>query len=82
MGCTPAAGGSYQWLLRTMQGISPELSYVALNTLAERVPAGSEGVLFLPYLIGECTPHSDPKLGGFSGVFHVITDSNILCVQS
>lgn len=64
MGCTLAAGGSYQWLLRTMQGVDQNLDYTALNAMAERVPAGSEGVLFLPYLIGERTPHSDPKARG------------------
>ncbi|MEN3186216.1 MAG: xylulokinase [Atribacterota bacterium] len=64
MGCTLAAGGSYQWLLQTMRGVNPNLDYTALNTMAERVPAGSEGVLFLPYLIGERTPHSDPKARG------------------
>ena len=28
--------------------------------MAEAVPAGAEGLLFLPYLTGEAAPHLDP----------------------
>lgn len=31
---------------------------------AEEVPAGSEGLIFLPYLMGERTPYSDPNAKG------------------
>ena len=31
---------------------------------AEQVPLGAEGLLFLPYLSGERTPHLDPKARG------------------
>lgn len=31
---------------------------------AEKVPAGSEGLIFLPYLMGERTPYSDPNAKG------------------
>ncbi|MCX7667859.1 MAG: FGGY family carbohydrate kinase, partial [Atribacterota bacterium] len=34
MGCTLAAGGSYQWLLRIMQGVRTDLSYEMLNAMA------------------------------------------------
>jgi xylulokinase len=64
MGCTLAAGGSYQWLFRILQQLKGDLQYEELNELAARAPAGSEGVIFLPYLIGERTPHSDPKARG------------------
>ncbi len=64
MGCTLAAGGSYQWLFRTLQVLRTDLRYEELNDLAEQVEAGSQGVLFLPYLIGERTPHSDPQARG------------------
>ncbi len=64
MGCTLAAGGSYQWLVRTLQVLRADLRYEELNDLAAQVEAGSQGVLFLPYLIGERTPHSDPQARG------------------
>ena len=32
-----------------------------MTALASEVPAGSEGLLFLPYLNGERTPHNDPN---------------------
>jgi xylulokinase len=36
---------------------------------AEEVPAGSEGLLFLPYLTGERSPHPDPLArGAFVGL--------------
>src|SRR5205823_5415179 len=44
-------------------------SYEALIELAASAPAGSEGLLFLPYLTGERTPHSDPHArGAFFGL--------------
>jgi xylulokinase len=29
-------------------------------SLLRRIPAGADGLLFLPYLTGERTPHPDP----------------------
>ncbi|MCX7730293.1 MAG: xylulokinase [Candidatus Caldatribacterium sp.] len=66
-----AAGGSYQWCrdalcgeeMRTAQalGISP---YLLMDLEAERVPPGSESLLFLPYLMGERAPWWDPHARG------------------
>ena len=43
--------------------------YDTLTKAAEAVPAGSEGLLFLPYLTGERTPHADPLArGAFVGL--------------
>lgn len=64
MGCTLAAGGSYQWLYRILQKVKSNLCYEELNELAAAAPVGSAGIIFLPYLIGERTPHSDPKARG------------------
>lgn len=71
MGVTLAAAGSYQWfrnvfaaeeLRREQQeGVS---SYEQLNALANSVPAGSDGLLFLPYLTGERCPVNDPDARG------------------
>jgi xylulokinase len=38
--------------------------YEAATAEAEAVAAGSEGLLFLPYLNGERTPHADPRARG------------------
>jgi xylulokinase len=46
-----------------------ETDYDELVEAASRVPPGSEGLLFLPYLSGERTPHLDPQArGGFFGL--------------
>ncbi len=51
---------------------SPQLQVPGFNELtaeAAQVPPGAEGLLFLPYLSGERTPHMDPLArGGFIGL--------------
>jgi xylulokinase len=43
--------------------------YRRLDELAATAPAGSDGVIFLPYLQGERSPFTDPKArAGFHGV--------------
>lgn len=65
MGVTLSAGGSLRWW-RDVLGT--ELTYDALAELAASAPPGSEGLIFLPYLTGERTPHLDPfARGGFLG---------------
>jgi xylulokinase len=61
MGVMLSAAGSLQWYRDT---IAPEVEFDALLKEAESVPAGSEGLLFLPYLSGERTPHPDPLARG------------------
>lgn len=57
MGVMLSAAGSLQWYHDTLAaGINIE----DLLKEAENVPAGSEGLQFLPYLSGERTPHPDP----------------------
>ncbi len=56
MGAVLAAGGSFKWL-RDMLG---EDSYQPMTEQASKAPVGSEGLIFLPYLMGERTPHADP----------------------
>ena len=66
MGVMLSAAGSLQWYRDTL---APEMSFDALLHEAEVVPAGSEGLLFLPYLSGERTPHPDPLArGAFIGL--------------
>ncbi|MCA9134819.1 MAG: xylulokinase, partial [Planctomycetales bacterium] len=73
MGVSLCAGGSLEWFV---QNLCPELTqrraadpYTVLNSEAESVPAGAEGLFFLPYLAGERTPHADPLArGSFVGL--------------
>ncbi|MGI6543412.1 MAG: xylulokinase [Limnochordia bacterium] len=67
MGVMLAAGLSYRWA-RDELGVAGE-SYDELNTAAASVAPGAEGVVFLPYLNGERTPHADPHARGvFFGI--------------
>ena len=76
MGVTQGAGLSLRWV-RDNIGL-PEMAterwaavdaYITLTKEAEHVPAGSDGLLFLPYLQGERTPHLDAYArGGWIGL--------------
>ena len=61
MGVMLSAAGSLRWLRDTMASDS---SFDDLVGPAADVPAGSDGLLFLPYLTGERTPHPDPRARG------------------
>ena len=51
------------------QLLCPELSYAEIGEMVSKVPAGSNGVLFHPYLYGERAPFRDPSAcGGFYGL--------------
>lgn len=66
MGVMLSAAGSLQWYRDTQ---APGLSFDDLLKEAENVPAGCEGLQFLPYLSGERTPHPDPLArGAFIGL--------------
>lgn len=64
MGVTLSAGGSMQWLRNTLREAAPSLGYDELGKLAESAPPGSDGIIFLPYMTGERTPHFDPAARG------------------
>ncbi len=66
MGVMLSAAGSLQWYRDTL---APDISFDELLNEAESIPAGSEGLQFLPYLSGERTPHPDPLArGAFIGL--------------
>ena len=75
-GGTTGGGGAMRWfekefgdgerLMKEQLGIS---SLDQMNQAAAAVPAGSEGLVFLPYLSGERTPIWDPEA---KGVFYGI----------
>ena len=57
MGVMLSAAGSLRWFRDTF---APDVAYDELLAEAEDVEPGADGVLFLPYLSGERTPHADP----------------------
>jgi xylulokinase len=61
MGVMLSAAGSLQWYRDTL---APNVAFAELVAEAAGVPAGSDGLLFLPYLCGERTPHPDPLARG------------------
>lgn len=75
-GTMQAAGGSYQWLRRQVCWIegreaeeTGEDVYEIMNRLAAQSIPGAHGLLFLPYLQGERSPHWNPEArGGFVGL--------------
>jgi xylulokinase len=76
MGVVLSAGGSFRWYRDTI--CEPELreareeggdAYELMTAAAEEVTAGCDGLIFLPYLTGERTPHPDPHArGAFVGL--------------
>jgi xylulokinase len=61
-----SAAGSLRWF---RDAFAPGEPYDELLAGAEDVEPGAEGVLFLPYLSGERTPHADPHArGAFTGL--------------
>jgi xylulokinase len=66
MGVMLSAAGSLRWFRDTF---APGVAYEELLAGAEDVEPGADGVLFLPYLSGERTPHADPHArGAFTGL--------------
>jgi xylulokinase len=64
MGVTQAAGLSLRWFRDCFGSKFAEQnvdSYEQLTAEAATVPAGAEGLLWAPYLMGERTPHLDPN---------------------
>ena len=76
MGVMLAAGGSLRWYRDSLAELEKQKAsklkkdpYEILMEEAEKAPAGCEGLIFLPYLSGERTPHPDPNArGAFVGL--------------
>lgn len=86
MGTMQAAGASYQWARNQLgagevqraakQGINP---YELLDHQASLSPAGANGLIFLPYLLGERSPRWNPSArGAFLGISTRHTRSDLL----
>ncbi len=86
MGVTQAAGLSLRWTRDTV--CEPEIAlakekncdpYEIMTALAEKSPIGANRLLFLPYLMGERTPHLDPDCRGvFFGLSAMHTKGDLI----
>jgi xylulokinase len=64
LGAMLTAGLSFRWL-RDLLGLTGDpQAYPQLAVLAADVPPGADGLLFLPYLVGERSPLMDPLARG------------------
>ncbi len=86
MSCTQGAGLSLKWLRDTcctpeilaaeQQGVDP---YLLMDAMAEKLPIGADKLLFLPYLMGERSPHPDPDCRGvFFGLSGMHTRAHLI----
>ena len=71
MSCTQGAGLSLQWLRNTC--CAPEMQkaeaesvdpYYLMDKMASNIPIGAGRLIYLPYLMGERSPHPDPHCRG------------------
>ena len=61
---TKSCAASYRWYRDTFGG-----EYRELDEAADKIPIGSDGLIFHPYLNGELTPYANPNLcADFVGV--------------
>lgn len=60
-GCMASSGSLIKWFRNQF---APQLEYPELDKAAEAIPAGSDGLILLPYFLGEKTPIQDPLARG------------------
>ena len=76
MGVTQAAGLSLKWFRENM---AENMDYEAINQAIASVPRGSHRLIYLPYLMGERTPHLNPDCRGvFFGLSAMHTKADML----
>lgn len=86
MGVTQGAGLSLKWFRDNFCGSEKETAkymgvdeYYLMDKQAETVPVGANRLLYLPYLMGERTPHLDPDARGvFFGLSAMHTKKEML----
>jgi len=75
-GGTTGGGGALKWL---RENICPQLSFAEMGALAETVPPGSGGMLFLPYMAGERSPIWNPDAKGvFFGLDYTKSKAHLI----
>jgi xylulokinase len=86
MGVTQGAGLSLKWFRDNFcmneKYVASQMGtdeYILMDRSAERIPIGSDRLLYLPYLMGERTPHLDPNARGvFFGLSAIHTKTHML----
>ena len=86
MGVSQSAGLSLQWFRNNFCSVEAEEAirrgvdpYVVMDEKAAEAPAGANRLLFLPYLMGERTPHLDPDCRGvFFGLSAIHTRKDMI----
>ncbi len=84
LSCTLSAGMSLKWYRDNFCASEMEIekltgvdSYVTINKGVEKIPIGSDGLIYLPYLMGERSPLLDEKARGmFFGLSAVHTKNH------
>lgn len=75
-GAMQSAGGSFSWLkneiakFETVEGEKQDVSpFELINEVITQSPAGANGLIYLPYLLGERSPRWNPNArGAFIGI--------------
>ncbi|MBE3598392.1 MAG: hypothetical protein IMX02_06210, partial [Limnochordaceae bacterium] len=60
-GCMASSGSVLKWF---RQQFAPQAEYARLDDEAAQIPPGSQGLILLPYFLGEKTPLFDPLARG------------------
>ncbi len=64
MGAMLSAGMALRWLRDRILGMGGDDAYTRMTNWAAKAPVGANGLIFLPYLVGERTPHMNPNARG------------------
>lgn len=64
LAATLSAGMALRWLRDSVFELDGPDAYTRMIASAEDVPIGARGLVFLPYLVGERSPHMDPTARG------------------
>ena len=77
MGVTQAAGLSLQWFRNNFY--PDDRNYAQINADVAETPIGADRLLYMPYLMGERTPHLNPNCRGvFFGLSAIHTKADML----
>jgi xylulokinase len=86
VGTMQSAGASFEWLAewlgdceRSVCGYTGKSIYELMDEIGMKANAGSNGVIFLPYLMGERAPYWDTEVkGAFLGITRVTGKKEII----
>jgi xylulokinase len=75
-GTVQSAGSALDWAFDLLWGKNTQHNYKAIEEELEELPPGSGGIVFLPYLMGERTPHWDAAARGLFIGLSLSSDRN------